>query len=68
MGKLKEAVEARKNYLINRLIVAGYTKMEDGRQLYELPLADLERMNIHSPAAKHQNISSMSQIYKKSQA
>jgi hypothetical protein len=47
MGKLKEAVDARKNYLINRLIVAGYTKMDDGRQLYELPLADLERMNIH---------------------
>lgn len=47
MGKLKDAVDARKNRLIHRLIGAGYTKMSDGRQLYELPLADLERLNIH---------------------
>lgn len=57
MGKLKDAVEARKSYLIHRLIAAGYTKMSDGRQLYELPLADLERMNVqvtcsHAPKFK----------------
>ncbi|WP_226619844.1 Fur-regulated basic protein FbpA [Cytobacillus firmus] len=54
MGKLKEAVDARKNYLINRLIIAGYTKMDDCRQLYEMPLPDLERMNIHIACSQAQ--------------
>lgn len=47
MGQLKEAVEKRKNFIIQRLIRTGFTKMEDGRQLYELPLSDLEHLYIY---------------------
>lgn len=44
--ELKKAVDRRKSHLINRLIKSGFTKTHDGRQLYELPLADLERLHI----------------------
>jgi hypothetical protein len=46
MAQLRAAVEQRKARIIRDLIEVGYTKYEDGRQLYELPLADLERLNI----------------------
>lgn len=41
-GLLHQAVQMRKEYLINQLIEVGYTKMVDGRQLYELTLTELE--------------------------
>ncbi|HWO95816.1 MAG TPA: Fur-regulated basic protein FbpA [Bacillus sp. (in: firmicutes)] len=41
-GLLNQAVQMRKEYLINQLIEVGYTKMADGRQLYELTLTELE--------------------------
>jgi DNA-binding protein Fis len=44
--QLREAVEKRKSQIIRELINAGYTKHEDGRQLYELPLAELEHLYI----------------------
>lgn len=43
MNKLKTAVEERREYIISRLIKMGFTKNEDGRQLYELSLTELER-------------------------
>ena len=46
MTKLKAAAEKRKNFIIKRLLRSGYTKLEDGRQLYELPLFELERLYI----------------------
>jgi hypothetical protein len=46
MTILKKAVDERKDFLIDRLIRFGYTKSEDGRQLYELPLVELERLHI----------------------
>lgn len=47
MAQLREAVEKRKNYIIRELINGSYTKHEDGRQLYELPLVELERLYIN---------------------
>lgn len=44
--ELKKAVDRRKSHLISRLIKAGFIKTHDGRQLYELPLAELERLDI----------------------
>ncbi|MFC3885851.1 Fur-regulated basic protein FbpA [Bacillus songklensis] len=41
---LNQAIQMRKNYLIDQLIEAGYTKMVDGRQLYELTLTELEEV------------------------
>ncbi|WP_078410085.1 Fur-regulated basic protein FbpA [Priestia abyssalis] len=41
-GLLNQAVQMRKEYLINQLIEVGYTKTADGRQLYELTLTELE--------------------------
>lgn len=38
---LREAQERLKDYLIHRLLKAGYTKLDDGRQLYELTLTEL---------------------------
>ncbi|WP_412729310.1 Fur-regulated basic protein FbpA [Geobacillus thermodenitrificans] len=46
MAVLKEAVEKRKQYIIDFLIDHGVYEAPDGRQLYELPLAELERMYI----------------------
>lgn len=46
MAQLREAVEKRKAFIIRRLIKYGFTKMPDGRQLYELPYVDLERLYI----------------------
>ncbi|MDF2859623.1 MAG: hypothetical protein K0Q87_5474 [Neobacillus sp.] len=46
MTILRNAVEKRKTFIINRLIKFGFTKMNDGRQLYELPLTELERIHI----------------------
>lgn len=43
---LREAVEKRKDLLIRKLIKAGYTKMADGRQLYELTPSELEHLHI----------------------
>jgi hypothetical protein len=47
MAQLREAVEKRKSFIIRELINGGYTKHEDGRQLYELPLVELERKYIN---------------------
>lgn len=38
---LREAQERLKESLIERLIALGVTKMNDGRQLYELTLTEL---------------------------
>ncbi|MCL6615834.1 MAG: Fur-regulated basic protein FbpA [Anoxybacillus ayderensis] len=52
MGILREAatkqklVQERKEYLIDFLIDHEIYEAPDGRQLYELPLAELERMYI----------------------
>jgi len=46
MTVLREAVERRKSRIIRDLISVGYTKREDGRKLYELPLAELEHLYI----------------------
>jgi hypothetical protein len=46
MAVLKEAVEKRKQYIIDFLIDHGVYEAPDGRRLYELPLAELERMYI----------------------
>ena len=46
MAVLKEAIEKRKQYLIDFLIDHGMFEASDGRQLYELPLAELERIYI----------------------
>jgi hypothetical protein len=46
MAKLREAVEKRKGQIIRALIKSRFTKHEDGRQLYELPLAELEHLYI----------------------
>ncbi|MCL6571724.1 MAG: Fur-regulated basic protein FbpA [Bacillus sp. (in: Bacteria)] len=47
MAQLREAVEKRKDHIIRALIAFNYSKHEDGRQLYELPLAELERLYIN---------------------
>jgi hypothetical protein len=39
--QLRDGQERLKDSLINRLIKAGWTKMDDGRQLYELTLTEL---------------------------
>lgn len=46
MAVLREAVEKRKQYIIDFLIDHEVYEAPDGRQLYELPLAELERMYI----------------------
>jgi Fur-regulated basic protein A len=46
MAVLKEAVEKRKQYLIDFLIDHEVYEAKDGRQLYELHLGELERMYI----------------------
>ena len=46
LTQLREAVERRKSRIIRDLISVGYTKREDGRQLYELPLSELEHLYI----------------------
>lgn len=43
MALLREAVEKRKELIINRLIYSGYTKFEE---LYEMPLSELEHLYI----------------------
>jgi hypothetical protein len=46
MSVLKEAVEKRKQYLIDFLIDHEVYEAKDGRQLYELHLGELERLYI----------------------
>jgi Fur-regulated basic protein A len=46
MAVLKEAVEKRKQYLIDFLIDHEVYEAKDGRQLYELHLGELERLYI----------------------
>jgi hypothetical protein len=46
MAVLKEAVEKRKQYLIDFLIDHEVYEAKDGRQLYERHLGELERMYI----------------------
>lgn len=41
MALLREAVERQKNAYIELLIQSGFTKLTDGRQLYELTLTEL---------------------------
>ncbi|MGG5253539.1 Fur-regulated basic protein FbpA [Neobacillus sp. SM06] len=38
---LREAHDRLKDELIHKLLEAGWTKMTDGRQLYELTLSEL---------------------------
>ncbi|MCY7789815.1 Fur-regulated basic protein FbpA [Bacillus haynesii] len=40
------AVSERQDYLIHELIRYGQYESDDGRQLYELSLAELERLHI----------------------
>ncbi|MCY7999448.1 Fur-regulated basic protein FbpA [Bacillus haynesii] len=40
------AVSERQDYLIHELIRYGQYESDDGRQLYELPLVELERLHI----------------------
>ncbi|APC46467.1 hypothetical protein [Aeribacillus phage AP45] len=47
MAVLKEAVEKRKKFLIDWLINHEIYEAEDGRQLYELTLGELEHMYIY---------------------
>lgn len=46
MAILKEAVEKRKSFLIRRLTEFGVHKLDDGRQLHEVRLSDLEHLYI----------------------
>ena len=46
MAVSKEAVEKRKKFLIDWLINHEIYEAEDGRQLYELSLGELEHMYI----------------------
>jgi Fur-regulated basic protein A len=46
MAVLKEAVEKRKQYIIDFLIDHEVYEAPDGRQLYELSLGELEHMYI----------------------
>ncbi|MED2945484.1 Fur-regulated basic protein FbpA [Bacillus swezeyi] len=41
-----DAVSERQDYLIHELICYGQYESDDGRQLYELPLSELERLHI----------------------
>jgi hypothetical protein len=41
------AVETRKDFLIDQLIILGFHEHPDGRQLYELSLAELESIYIN---------------------
>ena len=51
MAVLREAVEKqrkkqeRKKYLVDFLIDHGILKMQDGRQLWEVPLSELESLH-----------------------
>lgn len=56
MAQLREAVEKRKSRIIRELIKADYIKHEDGRQLYELPLAELEHLYISMRIEKCRSI------------
>ncbi|WP_228485745.1 Fur-regulated basic protein FbpA [Thermaerobacillus caldiproteolyticus] len=42
-GTLRKAVERKRQRLIKKLIKAGVHKMQDGRQLYELTLTELQQ-------------------------
>jgi hypothetical protein len=42
MEALYNDIESRKDWIINELISRDIYKMNDGRHLYEVPLADLE--------------------------
>lgn len=46
MALLLQAYQNRKDTIVGRLISLGYVKSEDGRQLYELPLSELENRYI----------------------
>ncbi|MDG0768218.1 Fur-regulated basic protein FbpA [Bacillus halotolerans] len=41
------ATDERRNYVMNELIKYGQYESEDGQQLYELPLPELERLHIN---------------------
>ncbi|OMI24879.1 hypothetical protein BTA31_20880 [Bacillus haynesii] len=41
-----DTASERQDYLIHELIRYGQYESDDGRQLYELPLAELERLHI----------------------
>lgn len=43
MGELYIAVHNRKENIIQKLIEMDYFQMVDGRQLYEVPLSELEK-------------------------
>ncbi|QPA33436.1 Fur-regulated basic protein FbpA (plasmid) [Anoxybacillus caldiproteolyticus] len=40
---MRKAVERKRQRLIKKLIKAGVHKMQDGRQLYELTLTELQQ-------------------------
>ncbi len=56
MSHLRAAVEKRKDFIIKRLIKFGYIKHMDGRQLYEMPLAELERLYISMMCDREKDI------------
>ncbi|MCY8284928.1 Fur-regulated basic protein FbpA [Bacillus inaquosorum] len=44
---MKTAIDERQEFLTNELIKYGQYESEDGRELYELPLPDLEWLHIN---------------------
>lgn len=46
MNQIELTIEQRKDYLKSELMKYGYFKTPDGKQLYELSLAELEELHI----------------------
>lgn len=46
MTVLKNAIDKQKDLLIDYLLKNGFTKLSDGRQLYELTLTELEQLHV----------------------
>jgi hypothetical protein len=63
MNGIKNAAVARKDYIIKRLIKFGFTKMQDGRQLYDLPLSDLEHLHIEMMCKRAKRLERIVHIY-----
>jgi hypothetical protein len=62
---VSESVEGRKDSLIDKLIDYGYLEHPDGRQLYELSLAEMESIYINQriKQARKQPVYQASGIY-----
>ncbi|WP_235852011.1 Fur-regulated basic protein FbpA [Niallia nealsonii] len=46
MANRESMIEERKDFVIGELICFGITKLQDGRQLYEAQLGELEQLYI----------------------